>query len=244
MHQLGKLAPVNANQPPISVIVPVGPGETAWPDLLERLTPLAGRAEVVLSAVESLELPDSISAATRLVCGPAGRATQLNRGVRAAGGAWLWLLHADSRPTPQVIDTVLKKVLRKTPKPTIGWCALDFADGPRLARLNAVGANLRSHLFGLPFGDQGWLLERSVFDRLGGFDEDFGRGEDLEFILRARAAGIGTTALGCRLSSSARRYRKQGWLRTTIEHLRLTLRLRRRSLQRLAAGDERREHGA
>lgn len=247
---------MNDSKPPISVVVPIGPGEPAWPGLLACLAPFRDQAEVILSTTERLEvaapiestiepaIESTVGPAIRQVRGSAGRAAQLNRGVRAAGGAWLWLLHADSRPSVQAIRTVLCHVQRPPAAPALGWCALTFADGPRLARLNAFGANLRSRLFALPFGDQGWLLPRGVFDRLGGFDEEFGRGEDLDFIIRARAAGIAITPLGCRMTSSARRYRAQGWQSTTWEHLRLTLRLRRRALDRLAAAGNRRERSA
>lgn len=84
----------------------------------------------------------------------------------------------------------------------------------------------------MPFGDQAWLMCRDTFDALGGFDEQFGRGEDLDFIRRARIAGIRLRRQNAVITSSARRYRKHGWLRTTLAHLWLTLGLWLKSAQR------------
>ncbi len=136
----------------------------------------------------------------------------------------LWLLHADSEPDPPCVDAARRFMQQGLE--AIGWFDLRFGDdGPAAVALNSWGANLRSRWFKLPFGDQGWLLPRALFEKLGGFDPDFGRGEDLEFIVRARRAGIPLIRIGAVLRSSARRYQEHGWLPTTLKHLALTVRL-------------------
>lgn len=215
-------------------MVPVGPDETAWPELVARLRAGFTEAELVLSA--SAPRPaDGSADGLRWIDGRAGRADQLNRGVAAAGGDVLWLLHADSRPDCDALDAA-RRFARRVGRDAIGWFDLAFGrDGPSAARLNALGANLRSSFAGLPFGDQGWILRRSLFERLGGFDPEFGRGEDLEFIVRARGAGARTERIGARLETSARRYGQQGWLTTTLTHTVDTLRMVRRARARARA---------
>lgn len=226
------------NRPSLSIVIPVGPAETAHLALLECLsgfpaTRLCAPFEVVLSGCgestqksvcKPIQGRDCIH-----VSGPAGRAAQLNRGVAAASGRCLWLLHADSRPTPAAMVCAAEFAVtgdESVRAGALGWFPLSFGnDGPRLSQLNAVGANMRSLNLHLPFGDQAWLLSRDVFDALGGFDEQFGRGEDLDFIRRARRAGIRLRRQKAVISTSARRYREKGWLRTTLAHLWLTLRL-------------------
>lgn len=206
-----------SNQSPLSVVVPVGPAEEAWRELADRVAAALPDAELVLSAAGPA--PDRLCARRlRWIRGEPGRAVQFNRGIQAASGRRLWLLHADSRPDPTAFDAA-SRFAERLPDDAIGWFDLAFSpDGPVWARLNAAGANLRSRYAGLPFGDQGWMMRRSVFESVGGFDAEFGRGEDLEFIVRATARGVRLLRIGARLQTSARRYREQGWLNTTAAH--------------------------
>ena len=108
----------------------------------------------------------------------------------------------------------------------IGYGWLRFRrDGPPATRLNALGANLRSRLLALPYGDQGLLIHRSLLTSLGGFREDLSRGEDLDFIVRARRCGASPQAAGYTVWTSARRYAQAGWLATTWDHYRTAVRL-------------------
>lgn len=198
--------------PDLSVIVPIAPGETAWRNLVKQFPP---DWMLIISAAEPRppDLPESIA----WLEGLAGRGRQLNAGAREQPSGWLWFVHADS-----ILDnSAIKRVgdwLEKAQE-AIGYLDLGFQDdGPPLARLNAWGANLRSRLFGLPYGDQGLCLPRIWFERLGGFREDLDRGEDLDLVVRARRAGLHVQRIQARIFTSARRYRDHGWLRTSWQH--------------------------
>lgn len=231
---------MTADPPLLSIVIPVGPSDDAHPGLLRRLAGFPDPCQIVLSACEPLaaRLPEPARTKIELVQieGAAGRAGQLNRGIAAASGQCLWLVHADSRPGAGAMAAAAA-FARRCREPdrqmTLGWFDLAYAaDGPGLARLNAVGANLRSRLLRMPFGDQAWLMNREMFERTGGFDEHLGRGEDLDFIVRARRSGGQLCRLPAKITSSARRYRHHGWLQTTLAHLWLTLRLWLKSIQR------------
>jgi len=206
--------------PQISVIVPLGPGEPPPLDLLVRVAD--ERFQVIVSAVdpEPVPLPDT----AKWIAGSPGRGRQMNRGARAALAPWLWFLHADTVIERATRRAVLRFCAREYP--AVGYCDLRFlADGPTLTALNAAGANCRSRLLGLPYGDQGLCLPSDWFARLGGFREDFERGEDLDLVVRARRAGLSARRIGAPIHTSARRYREHGWLRTTLEHQRAAWRL-------------------
>ncbi len=209
----------------VTVVVPIGPGDQAWRTLAHHLPSLFPATEIVLSTCEPLaDVPPGVV----VVSGCAGRASQQNRGARAATKDWLWFLHADTVLTPEVVPALCAFVAG--PPDRIGYFRLGFqADGPRLVRLNALGANVRSRWLGLPFGDQGLILSRALWQRLGGFDEGFGLGEDLEFVIRARSCGMRLVQLAGSLLTSARRYRDHGWLETTIRHAWLTIQQVRRA---------------
>jgi len=99
-----------------------------------------------------------------------------------------------------------------------------LADGPRLMVVNAVAANLRSRWLKLPFGDQGLMIHRDDFRRLGGFDAQLRAGEDHALVWRARHQGLPLRRLAAPLYTSARKYAEHGWFRTTVWHLSATWR--------------------
>ena len=217
----------------LSIVIPVGPGDRSWRHLLSDLAVFGDRIEIVLSACEAQPDDFELPAAVRWLQGARGRAQQLNAGARATGNRFIWFLHADSRLTIAVAAVMARYL--QTDGRRLGYFRLRFAsDGPILTRLNAWAANRRSRWFGLPFGDQGLIVERSVFEHLTGFDEAVSLGEDLDFVVRARAAGFELRELPAELITSARRYRQCGWLATTFRHIWLTWRLTREASRRLA----------
>jgi rSAM/selenodomain-associated transferase 2 len=216
----------------LSIVIPVGPGDWAWQGLLDELAILQTAPEIILSACQSL--PDGVSLPmnVRWISGEQGRAVQLNAGANAARGGIVWFLHADSRFAANTLES-LGHFLHSEAN-GIGYFRLIFAeDGPVMTRINAWAANLRSRLLHLPFGDQGFILRQCLFKQLNGFDPSVKLGEDLDFVVRARAAGVTLQALSGFLITSVRRYQQHGWLVTTVRHIRLTWQLARQASLRL-----------
>jgi hypothetical protein len=212
----------------LAVVVPIGPGDGAWRELLPQLASLPAGARVVVVAADAADLP-AIDAGTRAglaatlvrITAPRGRARQQNAGARAAERSFLWFLHADSRLDAATLPA-LARCVREHPD-GLGFFDLRFrADGPRATVLNGIGAWLRSRWLGLPFGDQGLFLARTTFQRLGGFDESLAFGEDHALVWAAHRARVPLVPAGAPLSTSARKYAEHGWLRTTVHHLWLT----------------------
>ena len=205
----------------VSVVLPVGPGDRAWPPLYAALREHASATEVlpVFANGDAQPMPADAMRA------PAGRAHQQNAGARAARRPWLWFLHADTRFTTETLPAL--RAFLERDEPALCWFRLRFdADGPKplqwAMRANAIGANWRSRRLGLPFGDQGLLIPRLEFDRLDGFDPQLAYGEDHALVWRARRAGLPLRELDAAVITSARKYAERGWLRTTLHHLRLT----------------------
>lgn len=74
----------------------------------------------------------------------------------------------------------------------------------------------RCRTFGLPYGDQGLLIARALYDALGGY-AGLPLMEDVEF---ARRLGRRRLApLGAPLHASARRYRTGGYIRRPLRNL-------------------------
>ena len=211
--------------PRLSVIIPLGPGEREATGLLHDLLALAPASEIILvhADPEPYPLPPHWPARLPVLQRRAagGRAKQLNVGARQAAGVWLWFLHADTRLLPGCLDALQGFIDR--PGPALGWFDLKFrGDGPWLVRLNAHGANLRARWLGIPFGDQGFVLRAELFACLGGYDETASYGEDHLFVWTARCAGVPPRRIPGTVATSARKYARRGWARTTLVHWALT----------------------
>ena len=205
---------------PVSVIIPTLNAAAVLPETLAHLAEGLGAGVIRELVITDGGSDDDIAALAQeagaiFVEGPPGRGGQLGRGVAAAEGSWLLVLHADTHLAPGWSEAVLDH-LRDHPDKA-GYFRLAFrASGPAPA-VFAGWANLRSR-WGLPYGDQGLLIRRDLYDAAGGYP-DIPLMEDVALAraLRGRLTKIGSTA-----HTSAARYRAQGWLNRGSRNL-LTL---------------------
>lgn len=212
----------------LSVIIPFAPAESCGVALIETLhrAPWPWAVELLLATVADAPLPAAARAAhvpgVRILASAAGRACQMNAAAQAARGDWLWFVHADSQVFPATLQALV--AFLAVNRDVLGYFDLRYAaDGPRCATLNAALANRRSRWLGLPFGDQGFVLRRETFTRLGGYDGNLPRGEDHALVWRAHAAGLPVQRIPAPLGSSARRYAQGRWARTTTVSVARTL---------------------
>ena len=138
-----------------------------------------------------------------------GRGQQLAAGAAAAAGDWLLFLHADTRPESGWWDTVVAFTAHPSNNSTAGYFVFALDDYTKAARLLERIVRLRNSLFGLPYGDQGLLIHRSHYERLGGYRkvplmEDF---DLVRRIGRRNLRSLGVTAI-----TSAEKYRRDGYL--------------------------------
>lgn len=196
----------------VDVIIPLGPTEPLPTDLLDQLAGL----DVTLSA--TTPPPASLNTGLNWVSGSVGRAAQLNRAIAQTNKAWLWIIHADSQLDAGAVGCI-QAFCQTADESNLGYGDLQFNDdGPLGMRLNQWGANLRSRWWGQPYGDQALCIHRRLWQALGGFSPHLERGEDLDFVIRARAVGGRPQRLPFTVTTSARRYRTEGWLATTLNH--------------------------
>lgn len=200
---------------PISIVIPTLNAAAELPATLQALMEglHAGLIrELIVSDGGSndptLEIADEAGAA--IVTGAASRGGQLRRGCDAAQGDWLLILHADTELQAGWGDVVADHL--PTGRPAA--FRLKFRAGGVGPFWVAGWANLRSRLFGLPYGDQGLLVRRSDYLSAGGFP-DQPLMEDVALIRALPRAGI----LPADAITSAERYTRQGWLRRGARNL-------------------------
>ena len=148
-----------------------------------------------------------------LVTGVGGRGGQLARGAATAQGEWLLFLHADTILSADWADAVQSHLARHADK--AGYFRLAFDAQSGAARFVSGWANLRSALFGLPYGDQGLLISRDLYAAIGGY-QDIPLMEDVAIArqLRGKLVMLNTTA-----QTSAVRFQTQGWVRRGARNL-------------------------
>jgi rSAM/selenodomain-associated transferase 2 len=211
----------------ISIIIPVLNEAGILPDTLAAL-PSTDDLEIIVvdggSTDGTWEAAGYWPQVRRLKTAP-GRGKQMNAGAQAARGELLAFLHADTQ-----LEEAHLRVLRHravSPGFSAGAFELQLTPARPALRFIAWGANLRSRLLGLPYGDQVLVVRRRLFLALGGFAER--RPEDLDLVLRLRRH----TCLQILLppvASSGRRWLAHGYFSTTLGNWRF---LARHLLERL-----------
>lgn len=148
------------------------------------------------------------AAGARVVVATGGRGAQQNAGAAALGDVdALLFLHADTI-LPDGWRAEVERILAGGA--ALGAFRLAIPGHP----LIAAGANARSRLLALPYGDQALFIGRPVFDTLGGF-RPLPIMEDYDLVRRARRLGrIGLARTA--VTTSNRRWRRRGVVRTTL----------------------------
>lgn len=213
----------------ISVVIPVLDGECAWKTLIPDLAffPESTEFLFVSNGEEPAEFAErarqfQIQSRSHWSRSSVGRAIQMNRGASQACGASLLFLHADSRLSEAGINALIHSL--KSFPTDLHYFNLKFPDQSFfLMRLNQWGVYVRSHVLGIPFGDQGLCLNRDLFLKLGGYNESAAYGEDHLLVWFARRKGVRLKCTGASIETSARKYQQQGWLKITLRHIFLTV---------------------
>jgi len=198
----------------ISVVIPTLNASGGLEATLRSL-PRALVGEVIVSDGGSSDNTIALarSHGARVLEGPAGRGAQLVRGAAHAGGDWLLFLHADT-----ILGDGAERAMARFMKEggEAGYFRFRLDDTRNAARIQArilarileCGVALRCRLFGLPYGDQGLLVSRGLYDRLGGY-RPLPLMEDVDLVRR-----IGRRHLRCLEAdavTSAERYRRDGY---------------------------------
>jgi rSAM/selenodomain-associated transferase 2 len=179
---------------------------------------LAQVAEIVLADGGSSDDTVAIarSAGVRVVLAPRGRGIQLAAGANAATGGWLLFLHADCVLEPGWREAAVAFIARPNAENLAGYFdfALDDAN-PAARRLERIVA-WRCRMLGLPYGDQGLLISRKLYNAIGGF-APLPLMEDVDLVRRLGRHRL--ARIDVRSIASAGRYRHGGYWRRPLRNL-------------------------
>lgn len=196
----------------LSIVIPALNAEATLPATLDAVfAPAVPELDVVVvdggSSDDTRHIAEEHEARV-LACEP-GRGRQLAAGADAALNAWMLFLHADTRLPLGWADEVSRFITAERNRQRAGYFDLTFdadtAGAKRVARL----ANWRARNWGLPYGDQGLLIHRTLYDAVGGFDARLGLMEDVD--LARRIGPMRLKPLGAAVVTSAAKYERGGW---------------------------------
>ena len=203
---------------PLSVVIPIlttVPAPRRALDALEE-----GRAMDMISQVllvdEAIGQPETGPTVTVIHAGTASRGRQLAAGGAAASGPWILFLHGDTALAPGWSWTVARYIARPDAAARAGYFHLGLDDpSPQARRIERL-ANWRARRLHLPYGDQGLLIHRDLYQQVGGF-RPLPLMEDVDLV--RRLGGRRLVALDGQAVTSATRYRNDGWWARPLRNL-------------------------
>ena len=212
----------------LSIIIPTLDAEARLPATLASLVPgvLAGLVKELIivdggSRDGTAEIAEAAGA--HLMTAPRGRGAQLRAGGKEARGEWLLFLHADTMLEEGWEREVAAFIERsgngqRAPAAAAFRFRLDDV-GARPRLLEALVA-LRCLLFRLPYGDQGLLIPRTLYQEIGGY-RDLALMEDVDLVRRIvrRIGRQRLVILESRAITSAERFRRSGYLFRSARNL-------------------------
>jgi rSAM/selenodomain-associated transferase 2 len=207
----------------ISVVIPTLDAEEDLGRTLAALVPAAVEGlvrEVIVadggSRDRTLEIADHAGA--EIAKSEPGRGHQLRAGAARARFPWLLFLHADTvldagweRDAEHLIERVESG--RMEPRAAAFRFTLDdLGFAPRTLE---TLVHLRNSLLSLPYGDQGLLIPRRLYDEIGGY-APLPVMEDVDIVRRLGRRRL--VMLRSRAVTSAVRYRRDGYVRRVLRN--------------------------
>jgi rSAM/selenodomain-associated transferase 2 len=201
----------------ISVVIPTLNAQAELGATLSALVPAAVDGlvrQVVISDGGSTDDTARIAeaAGAEFISGSGGRGVQLRLGAEAARCPWLLFLHADTALEPgweREAVGFMQRANEGAARARAGYFRFRLDDRGAMPRLLEKMVAFRCALFRLPYGDQGLLIPRALYDEIGGFSP-IPLMEDVDLIRRLGRRRL--SMLDANAVTSPRRYRSDGYL--------------------------------
>ena len=206
-----------------SIIIPVLNEAEIINRQVQHLQTLEGNDTYEIIIVDGAPEQDTIQALeysnVLALASPRGRAVQMNTGAALARGDVLIFLHADTALPHNAFEKIDQAMDRQY---VAGAFDLTIKSRAHALRIIEFGANLRTHMTGIPYGDQAIFMKRQYFEEIGGYKE-IPLMEDIEIMQRIRRSGGKTCILSERVQTSSRRWETEGVCYCTLRNWMLAI---------------------
>ena len=202
----------------LSIVIPtLNDGHRLGPTL-NRLSAYEGAKEIIVSDGGSDDQTLSLTAKAggKFYMSSRGRGPQLAAGAETAVGDWLLFLHADTKLGPGWMTAVNRFMEIPENRFRVGYFTFALDDPSPMARNLERMVDWRCKTFSLPYGDQGLLISREFYDRLGGFNP-IPLMEDVDLVRRIqnhRLENLPALAI-----TSAERFQRDGYILRPLRNL-------------------------
>ena len=202
-----------------SIIIPVLNEADQINALIGHLRDFPEEAKIEIIVVDGSAQGDTLGVIedrqVRCLSSAAGRARQMNAGAAVAMGEILIFLHADTR-LPAGALALIDHAL-ELPGLVGGAFDLEIRSNRPSLKIIAAVASRRSRLTRIPYGDQAIFIRRAFFGQIGGYP-DIPLMEDVALMRQIKKAGGRIYIIRERVSTSPRRWEKEGILRATLRN--------------------------
>lgn len=207
--------------PLFSVIIPALNEEKFLPKLLESLARQSEKNfEVIVVDGKSVDRTVDLARSyikrvpnlSILQAEKPGVSYQKNLGAKRARGEWLLFVDADVIVYPYCIERIRTYIADTHHQFFTPWFSPDASNSPDVAvSLVAIGAYEGSLMVKKPLAAVVVVVKKSLFEKVGGFDEARTFGEDYDLTMKLKMIGIPLSIIRETLYiHSFRRYRTQG----------------------------------
>lgn len=200
------------SSPFISIIIPTFNEEEKIGKLLEYLKQSCSEITYEIIIADGSSSDDTVfiaeqSTAKVIHCHKKGRAAQMNKGAEHAKGSILYFLHADTFPPPGFLFHIRKSLWNGYRS---GCFRLTFDDPHPILKFYGWCTRFRLTVF--RFGDQSLFVEKTLFQRVNGFEESMAVMEDQKMVRELKKMSRFCVMEGS-VTTSARRYKVNGIIR-------------------------------
>ena len=149
-----------------------------------------------------------------------GRGRQLAFGANHAienGATWLLFIHADCVVPDGTTEIITDFINNPINIERAAYFKLSFGDDGADAVRVAALANWRAETFGLPYGDQGFLISTKFYKKLGGFKPELDLMEDVNMAMRVGKKNL--VQLNGTIVTSPIKYLRDGWILRPLKNI-------------------------
>ncbi len=183
----------------VSIIIATQPGDEQYTGLLQNLSNLKAPSEVIVLICGQLSDEEAERRTRDLAkqyshldlkvhyAASGNRGQQLNQGARLSEKTFLWFLPPQARLDETSFD-VLQHLSLTTG--VLYYCDVVTSASKRVLQARLWMTNFLTSLFEIPVYEQGLLIDRSSFRKLGEFSQKRLPLEDLEFSRKASRLGL------------------------------------------------------
>ena len=193
----------------VTVVIPTYNADKTIYSTLNIISKYFQHIIIVDGKSEDLTIDVSKKFNTKIITSQKNRGLQLNLGGKKVTTNWIFFLHSDSILQNNAVEEIKKFISSNSNEYIAASFKIKFNQRNIYSYLLAKIVTLRSKYLKLPYGDQGLLISKVFYNKLGGY-KGLPIMEDVEIIRNIGFKNI--KILNSYIITDSIRYKSEGWL--------------------------------